>query len=626
MKRKTGSMFSVIMIFALLIAGCGGGGGDSSPAGTSVPTNVRGVAGHGQVTISWDNVTGATSYNIYFDNTTPVSKSTGNKITSAPNPRIFTGLTNNTTYYFVVTAFGPNGESADSSQVAVTPTPDPLPAVPSNVGATAGHGTVTVSWDNVTGATSYNIYYDNTTPVAKATADNIIGATSPKIVTGLTNGTTYHFVVTAVNANGESAFSAEKSATPTITPATAAPTGVTATPGPGQVSIAWDNVTGATSYNIYYSTTSGVTKSTGTKVAGVTSPKAVTGLIRGIPYWFVVTALNSDNVESTDSSERSATPNSPNPTYSQADLTGTWTVRVLLSGAGAGWYGATLTFDSSGNVTNTTNQVGSTTLTIPALSVTTDVLAGVVGGTGASTGQFFGKMSTSKNLIAGTSTLPGGTTFAMYVFVKRAPGVTFAGTDLANTTIGYHKLYSGGSHYWERGNGSINGSGQLVVNSMTNPDGTFGPFPATGITIDSTTGIVSIADQPTFSGVMTPDKKLIVGASTDSAGVFELSILQMRGQSYSQADLAGDYYAFSFVSATTSKWARAIWTTDGSGNVTTGTIQNSDGTTSAPVAFTNILNAQGVVAENGGMLSFGKDLLVSNEAVSGGSVFEIKVQ
>ena len=49
--------------------------------------------------------------------------------------------------------------------------------------------------------------------------------------------------------------------------APAAPTGVTATPGNGQVTIAWTAVPDATSYNIYWSTTSGVTPTNGSLIA-----------------------------------------------------------------------------------------------------------------------------------------------------------------------------------------------------------------------------------------------------------------------------------------------------------------------------------------------------------------------
>ena len=75
------------------------------------------------------------------------------------------------------------------------------------------------------------------------------------------------------------------------------------------MSISWSSVSGATSYNIYWSTTSGVTKTTGTKLTGVTSPYTHTGLTNGTTYYYVVTAVNSYG-ESSESSQVSGTPTS----------------------------------------------------------------------------------------------------------------------------------------------------------------------------------------------------------------------------------------------------------------------------------------------------------------------------
>jgi hypothetical protein len=86
-----------------------------------------------------------------------------------------------------------------------------------------------------------------------------------------------------------------------------APTGVTASASDGQVSISWSAVSGATSYNIYWSTTSGVTKTSGTKITGATSPYSHTGLTNGMTYYYIVTAVNSSG-ESVDSNQVSAMP------------------------------------------------------------------------------------------------------------------------------------------------------------------------------------------------------------------------------------------------------------------------------------------------------------------------------
>src|SRR5262249_57764285 len=73
--------------------------------------------------------------------------------------------------------------------------------------------------------------------------------------TGLTNSTTYYYQVSAVNGSGQSAKSAEVSATPQAPPA--APTGLTASPGDAKVTLTWNTVTGATSYNVYRGTATG---------------------------------------------------------------------------------------------------------------------------------------------------------------------------------------------------------------------------------------------------------------------------------------------------------------------------------------------------------------------------------
>jgi hypothetical protein len=95
---------------------------NASPGITSAPTGATATASNGQVNISWNAVSGATSYNIYWSTTSGVTKTSGTKITGATSPYSHTGLTNGTTYYYIVTAVNSSGESVASVQVSATPT------------------------------------------------------------------------------------------------------------------------------------------------------------------------------------------------------------------------------------------------------------------------------------------------------------------------------------------------------------------------------------------------------------------------------------------------------------------------------------------------------------------------
>jgi len=284
-----------------------------TPVIPATPTGVSAVGGTNQATISWPTVEGATSYNIYWASTAGVTKTSGTKVAGATSPYVKTGLSAGSTYYFIVTAVNSAGESAASSQVTATTAAPPLaaPTAPTGVTASGGANQVSISWSSVAGATSYNIYWSTASGVTTA-GTKITGATSPYLQTGLAASTTYYYIVTAVNAAGQSVASTQVSAAtnaPVVT-IPLSPTGVFASGGANQVSISWAAVAGATSYNIYYATTSGVTKTSGTKIVNAASPYTQTGLTAGTTYYYIVTAVNSAG-ESTASSQVSVATNAP---------------------------------------------------------------------------------------------------------------------------------------------------------------------------------------------------------------------------------------------------------------------------------------------------------------------------
>ena len=142
------------------------------------------------------------------------------------------------------------------------------PGIPASLTATGGDAQVTLTWSAVDGADSYNLYWSTTAAVTKETGTKITGVTSPYAHTGLANGSTYYYVGTAVGGGGEG----KASNVATVTLAPAAPAAPTVAAGLGETTVTWATTAGATSYNLYWSTSAGVTPATGTKIEAGGSP------------------------------------------------------------------------------------------------------------------------------------------------------------------------------------------------------------------------------------------------------------------------------------------------------------------------------------------------------------------
>ena len=138
---------------------------------------------------------GATSYSLQYGTS---SGSYSMTISDAVSPATVSSLVNGTTYYFIVTASNDAGSVIATSEVSGTPNgPHPF----SISSATVGNTQVALMWEPSIGATSYNVRYGMSTESYPTTfATGLVGTTNT--LTGLTNGTTYYIMVTAVNANG----------------------------------------------------------------------------------------------------------------------------------------------------------------------------------------------------------------------------------------------------------------------------------------------------------------------------------------------------------------------------------------------------------------------------------------
>jgi glucuronoarabinoxylan endo-1,4-beta-xylanase len=199
---------------ACALTACGGGSGSGAgngPGGGSgavpiAPTGAMAVASNGEVALSWNIVSSATGY--YANRATSSGGPYTRLASTATASFNDTGLTNGTTYYYVITAYNAAGVGAQSSEVRATP----MQPGPGGLSVSVGDARVTLSWGAASGASSYNVKRSLTTggPYTNLATQPLAGYTD----TTVTNSTTYYYVVSAIHSGVESANSAEISATP----------------------------------------------------------------------------------------------------------------------------------------------------------------------------------------------------------------------------------------------------------------------------------------------------------------------------------------------------------------------------------------------------------------------------
>jgi len=161
------------------------------------------------------------------------------------------------------------------------------------------------------------------------------GAGSPLVVTGLTNGTSYTFTVTATNAFGSSTSAASNSVTPATLPG--APGTPTPTSGDAQVSLSWtapasNGGSAITDYVVQYRYIDPFTWETFSDAVSATTSATVTSLTNGTSYTFRVAAVNAVgqgpysavSAVSTPAGVP-ATPAAPTPTAGNGQVSLSWT-------------------------------------------------------------------------------------------------------------------------------------------------------------------------------------------------------------------------------------------------------------------------------------------------------------
>ncbi|GAB6275242.1 MAG: hypothetical protein STSR0004_21070 [Peptococcaceae bacterium] len=181
-----------------------GGGGSWINLPPAIPLGLSAEPGNQQITLSWlANIEkDLGGYKIYRSESlegTYTLIHTAGKVTSW----VDTGLTNGTTYYYKISAYSLVGLESEQSLPAWATPFNPAPAAPTGLTATAGNQKVTLQWNanSEEDLAGYKIYR-SLTEGGTYTLIHTAGKVTSWVDTGLTNGTTYYYKISAYDADG----------------------------------------------------------------------------------------------------------------------------------------------------------------------------------------------------------------------------------------------------------------------------------------------------------------------------------------------------------------------------------------------------------------------------------------
>ncbi|TFD28625.1 heme peroxidase [Cryobacterium lyxosi] len=196
------------------------------------------------------------------------------------------------------------------------------PGTPTTVSAVAGNGEATVDWvSSPTGIpTSFSVKVLDSAGVEVGALRSAPATAVDLIVTGLTNGSSYTFQVSATNAEGTSAFSASSNvvtpSAPVVPVVPGAPTIGTSVAGNAEVTVNWlapgavPNAPPVTGYVVRTFIGAGSTATGTTTVADVTST-VIESLTNGTGYTFDVAAINEVGTGAPSARSEVVTPTAP---------------------------------------------------------------------------------------------------------------------------------------------------------------------------------------------------------------------------------------------------------------------------------------------------------------------------
>ena len=204
-------------------------------------------------TVQWTAVEGAESYNVYLS--TEQSPPANPVKTVTETVALLDGLTNKTVYYVWIKAVSKSGTSDFSPASRGIPwSPYDPPATPERPIIVSGIYQLTISWEECGGADYYVWYISQT---SEGLGVGTTTTTTSVVIRNLEGGTVYYVRIRAVNSrgqiSGDSPIEVGQPRLPTAVPASPAITLVIARDQ--ELSVTWQAVEGARTYQIWLGTT-----------------------------------------------------------------------------------------------------------------------------------------------------------------------------------------------------------------------------------------------------------------------------------------------------------------------------------------------------------------------------------
>ncbi|SHJ51954.1 C1 family peptidase [Hespellia stercorisuis] len=267
--------------------------GVTSPSTPKI-TSAAGVHTTNSALIKWNEVSGATGYQVYAYTksgttyTQRMSTDVGNV-----TQKTVTGLPYGATCYFRVRAYRADGSHRATGGYSSYISCGTAPVKTSITGVKNGSGQVTVNWKDSSGESKYQIQYRTSASARWSSTVTLAANTVSYRKTGLKQGSTCYFrirsyrTVNSVNvcSSWVETYGVTVPGTPTISSAAG---------GSAQAVLNWTKTTGATGYQVYVYTKSGntYTKKSTIRVNSGTAT-TVKSLSNGTTYYFRVRAYRA---------------------------------------------------------------------------------------------------------------------------------------------------------------------------------------------------------------------------------------------------------------------------------------------------------------------------------------------